>query len=209
MDLFENLSRVTRDKEQIDTLTEEQLLLLISTLIQGLILEENGEIKLTLDEKTKNFLKIFKNNANFKVRAYEQLKQSENLYESMITILDKLLLRFLLPDDTRISTEDSFLEVLFTFLDDVELSHIFTAPNVFLLIALLHYGVYLNEINAIGFYLNEEITTTIKELTPSSENFTSVLQSIKEFGKRNTDSLYDNVSGLVNYILENLIRERF
>lgn len=218
--MLESIMEITQNPTLVADLSQERLLLLLHLLGLGLYLRDHKKLNFKLAPELEDFLM---NSCSSSPKCLEQgrdlISQSsqdtDELYRNVMNLIDFLTIEVL---KSMLSIEDSeiesgqlnLVEQLFSFLENPSELNKFSSTQYLLLVVLLVLGEYLNEINAIGFYLDEEITDILRKYSPTSPQHEDVLRELlREVATSQSEHTYEQFSALINYILYNILKQKF
>lgn len=216
---LETVMDVSQDPRLVNELSDERVLLLLHLMSLGLYYRDKNKLNFKLDPELEKFLIYYCSDCPEeldKARALisEISPDEHNFYSNMMTMMNFIIVDFIkqssnIDESSVKSGELKFLEQLFTFLEDQEEITKFSDTQFLLLVNLLIYGSYLNEINALGFYLTDEIIDLLKQLTPIKEQLDLLKEHLSQVASQSNESVYENFSGLINYIIYNFLKSKF
>lgn len=215
---LETMMDISQDPDKVMTLSNERMLLLLHLLSLGLYFRDEKNIPFDLVPELEEFLTTNCSDSPediMEARLIIQKLNTENkqFYNNIIDMVDFVLVEFLKSssnlDDSEIGPgELKFTEQLFNFLEDPEEIRNFSDSQFLLLVSLLVYGGYLNEINALGFYLSDDITESLRKFTPTPEQCELLKHHISYTVTNDNDHVYESISALINYILYNFLKHK-
>lgn len=215
---METVMDVSLEPNTVFDLSDERLLLLLHLLGLGLYLQDQKQIGFALDAPLDEFLRnTCSDSPEHLAQArilISEIPRNEEFYMNLMNLINTIVVEFLksssnLTDEEIKPGQVKVVEQLFSFLQDPEEISAFSDNQFLMLVSLLVHGAHLNEINALGFYLNDEITELLRKFTPTKPSFDDLKQALFILATEKNEHAYENFSSLINFILYNVLKNKF